>query len=142
MSDTVELSAYLRERFDERRIYLAGTSWGSTLGVLAVQRNPELFHAFIGGGQMVSQRETDVRIYDGLVAFAARTGDEALAGRLRELGRPPYNDVFANAFVMEQYEKLEPHYTFIPAVEQIGDQHFREMGRGASSAASTTWSRR
>ena len=28
-------SAYLRERFDERRIYLAGTSWGSTLGVLA-----------------------------------------------------------------------------------------------------------
>ena len=42
---------------------------------------------------MVSQRETDVRIYDGLVAFAARTGDEALAGRLRELGRPPYNDV-------------------------------------------------
>ena len=60
VADTAALSRYLSERFDERKIYLAGTSWGSTLGVLTVQRHPELFHAFIGGGQMVSQRETDI----------------------------------------------------------------------------------
>ena len=34
------LSRYLGERFDERKIYLAGTSWGTTLGRPAVQRHP------------------------------------------------------------------------------------------------------
>lgn len=36
------LATYLRERFDEPKIYVLGESWGSILGVLAVQRQPEL----------------------------------------------------------------------------------------------------
>ena len=91
---------------------------------------PELFHAFIGGSQMVSQRETDVRIYDGLVALSPHARETRRWPAGSTSSDVPYDDVFANAFVMEQYEKLEPHYTFIPAVEQIGDQHFRELGRG------------
>ena len=47
------------ERFDEQKVYLLGESWGTTLGVLAVERRPDLFHAYIGSGQMVSQRVTD-----------------------------------------------------------------------------------
>ena len=36
-----------------------GNSWGTILGVLAVQQQPELFHAFVGTGQMVSTAATD-----------------------------------------------------------------------------------
>ena len=128
VADTAALSRYLSERFDERKIYLAGTSWGSTLGVLTVQRHPELFHAFIGGGQMVSQRETDTRIYRDLMAHAGRTGDAGVVAKLREFGPPPYADVYANAYVMQHYAALEPDYPLIPAVEQIGEDHFGEMG--------------
>jgi pimeloyl-ACP methyl ester carboxylesterase len=111
VDDTIELADYLRERFDEERIYLAGLSWGSTLGVLAAQRAPDRFHAFIGNGQMVSQRETDRRIYDDLLAYADRTGDAALRARMEALGRPPYADLpYANAFVMGYYEALEEPY--------------------------------
>ena len=128
VDDTAALSRYLSKRFDERRIYLVGTSWGSTLGVLTVQRHPELFHAFIGGGQMVSQRETDTRIYRDLMAHAERTGNSGLVAELRELGPPPYADIYANAFVMQHYAELEPDYTLIPAVEQVEKDHFREIG--------------
>jgi pimeloyl-ACP methyl ester carboxylesterase len=128
VGDTVALSEYLRERFDEERIYLAGTSWGSTLGVLAAQQRPDLYHAFVGGGQMVSQRETDLRIYRDLLAHARRTGDEALAGKLTSFGEPPYDDVFANAYVMQRYELLQPDYELLPSVERIGEEHFRELG--------------
>jgi pimeloyl-ACP methyl ester carboxylesterase len=91
IADTIELTDYLRQRFDEDRIYLVGQSWGSTLGVLAAQRRPELYHAFVGSGQMVSQRETDVMFWEDTLAWAERSGDEALAATLRENGPPPYD---------------------------------------------------
>ena len=110
VSDTIELADYLRDRFDEPKIYLLGESWGSTLGVLAVQRQPDRFYAFIGSGQMVSQRETDRRLYQDVLALAAQTGDEALAQKMRAYGEPPYQDILAYPFVMEQYDRLyKPH---------------------------------
>ena len=71
VGDTIELTHYLRQRFGEQKIYLVGESWGSLLGVLAAQQAPELFHAFIGSGQMVSLRETDRRIYQDVLDLAA-----------------------------------------------------------------------
>lgn len=32
---------------------------GTILGMLAAQERPDLFHAVVGAGQMVSPRETD-----------------------------------------------------------------------------------
>jgi proline iminopeptidase len=110
VSDTIELTNWLRRRFDEERIYLLGESWGSTLGVLAVQRQPKLYYAYIGSGQMVSQRETDRRIYHDLLAYAERTGDADLARTMRDYGEPPYDDVFAYGFVMTHYDKLAGDY--------------------------------
>jgi pimeloyl-ACP methyl ester carboxylesterase len=119
VADTIELTNYLRKRFDEAKIYLGGVSWGSTLGVLAVQQRPDLYHAYIGTGQMVSQRETDRQIYWDLLAYAEEHGDDALAEKLRGYGEPPYDDLFAYAFVLQNYEKLEPEYTPPAAYENV-----------------------
>jgi pimeloyl-ACP methyl ester carboxylesterase len=109
VSDGLELSSWLSRKFDEPKIYLTGNSWGSTLGVLMVQRRPERFHAFVGTGQMVSQRETDRRLYRQLNSYAARTGDEDLRQRLSALGEPPYRDVLGYALVMQYYDAIEPY---------------------------------
>jgi proline iminopeptidase len=111
IADTIEITDYLRKRFDEEKIYLLGESWGTTLGVLAAQQRPDLYHAIIGSGQMVSQRETDRRLYDDLLKYANRTGDEALADKLLAYGEPPYQDLYAYALVMGYYEKLYKAYT-------------------------------
>ena len=109
VADTVELANYLRARFDEQKIYLLGESWGSTLGVLAAQRHPELYHAFIGSGQMVSQCETDRRLYHDMLAYAERTGNAEMARTMRRFGEPPYADPLAYAYVMGYYEQLSPY---------------------------------
>jgi pimeloyl-ACP methyl ester carboxylesterase len=90
VSDTIEVTNYVRNRFDEEKIYLVGNSWGTTLGVLAVQQHPELFHVYVGTGQMVSQRETDRMFYEDTLAWAERTGNTALVAALRYNGPPPY----------------------------------------------------
>jgi pimeloyl-ACP methyl ester carboxylesterase len=112
VADTVQLSGYLRERFGEQKIYLLGESWGTTLGVLAVQDRPDLFHAYIGSGQMISQRETDRRIWRDLLAYADRTGNGDLYDEILTLGEPPYRDTpWANSVVMGYYPLLETPYT-------------------------------
>lgn len=93
VADTIALTEHLRDRFDEERIYVVGNSWGATLGVLAVQRRPDLFHAFVGVGQMVSQRETDVLFYEDTLAWAGETGQAELVATLEALGPPPYADI-------------------------------------------------
>jgi pimeloyl-ACP methyl ester carboxylesterase len=93
VADTVELTNYLRDRFGEDKIYLVGNSWGATLGVLAAQQHPELYHAYVGVGQMVSQRETDILFYEDTLAWAERTGNQELATVLYDIGPPPYADI-------------------------------------------------
>lgn len=122
VSDTIELTNELRQRFDEQKIYVLGESWGSMLGVLAVQRQPDLFYAFIGSGQMVSVRETDQRFYQDVLDRAARNGDEQLAAKLRSYGQPPYADTpYANVFAMGQYDALYKPYTPSQAYQDLGN---------------------
>lgn len=111
VGDTIALTDYLRERFTEDKVYLLGESWGSTLGVLAAQQRPDLFHAYIGSGQMVSQRDTDRIIWRDLLAYADRTGDGQLYDQILTLGEPPYRDTpWANTTVMGYYGLLETPY--------------------------------
>jgi len=111
-ADLIELTNYLRQRFDEEKIYLLGESYGTILGVLAVQRRPDLYHAFIGSGQMVNVAETDRRIYADLLAYAESAGDAQMADALRGYGEPPYTDLpYANAFALAHYDRLYKPYT-------------------------------
>ena len=141
VADTIELTNYLRTRFDEEKIYLLGESWGSTLGVLAVQQRPDLYHAWIASGQMVSQRETDRRLYYDVLALAGRTGDAALRNQMLAFGAPPYADTpYPNAVVMGNYPRLETPY-MPPAPTSNGAQP-PTWGHMASLAANTTsWKR-
>jgi pimeloyl-ACP methyl ester carboxylesterase len=59
---------------------------------LTAQERPDLFHAFVGTGQMVDVAATDRMFWEDTIAWADRTGDAAQALSLRELGPPPYDD--------------------------------------------------
>lgn len=125
ITDTVELTNYLRERFDEDKIYLVGNSWGTILGTLTVQRNPELFYAYIGTGQMVSLSETDTMFWEDTLAWAEQTGNADLAATLRNNGPPPYDNLLdyepaiSHEHDWNPYPELDtskemPFNTFVP----------------------------
>jgi proline iminopeptidase len=93
VSDTIEVSNYLRNRFGQDKIYLLGQSYGTILGVLAAQQHPELYRAYIGVGQMVDPRETDGVFYQDALAWGRRTNNPALVRKLTTSGPPPYADM-------------------------------------------------
>lgn len=90
VTDAQALTLYLRERFDEEKIYLFGESWGSLLGMWLIERNPEMFHAFAGTAQMVAFLETDTYDYNLALQIAAENSDTRTLNNLEEQGPPPY----------------------------------------------------
>jgi len=93
VGDTIEVTDYLRKRFGQQKLYLVGNSWGTILAALAVKQRPELYHAFVGTGQMVSPRETDRIFYRDTLAWARKTGKDDLVAKLTEIGPPPYESI-------------------------------------------------
>lgn len=82
IADTVAVTNYLRQRFGKDKIYLLGHSWGSYLGIQVAAEVPDLYHAYIGMGQVSYQLRSEVaaRVYM-LEQYRAR-GDAAMVRKL------------------------------------------------------------
>jgi proline iminopeptidase len=120
VADTVAVTNYLRDRFDEEKVYLVGQSWGTTLGVLAVQQHPELYRAYVGVGQMVSQAATDKIIYADTLAWAREEGNTDLVDTLETNGPPPYADVLDYEAALSHLMEVHP-YDHSPNSEGSGE---------------------
>lgn len=90
VEDIYELAQMLKARFRQEKIYLLGHSWGTVIGVKAVQKFPEQFYAYIGSAQMVNIVDTDRYIYHYVMDMAEQHGDTKLVRKMEGLGEPPY----------------------------------------------------
>jgi pimeloyl-ACP methyl ester carboxylesterase len=86
VDDTLALTNHLRRRFGKDRIYLMGHSGGSFIGMHAVARAPELYHAYIGVAQMANQLRSEKQAYDYMLG---RCRAERRAGLARKLEAAP-----------------------------------------------------
>jgi pimeloyl-ACP methyl ester carboxylesterase len=64
ISDTLEMTNYLRRRFSQEKIYLMGHSGGTFIGIHAAARAPELYQAYLGVAQMSYQLKSEKLAYD------------------------------------------------------------------------------
>ena len=86
VADTVELTNVLRSRFHQDKIYLVGHSWGTYLGMLVIARHPELYHAYVGIGQL-ARSSAMAEIQDEYIRQSARRmGDQNAITELEEKG--------------------------------------------------------
>jgi pimeloyl-ACP methyl ester carboxylesterase len=88
--DGIELSEYLRRALGKEKIVLVGHSWGSILGVLMAKARPDLFHAYVGTGQVADPRHGYDVAYTDLLTEARRQGDSVAVRELVDVGPPPY----------------------------------------------------
>jgi pimeloyl-ACP methyl ester carboxylesterase len=87
ISDTLEVTNYLRRRFSVEKIYLMGHSGGSFYGIQAAARSPERYHAYIGVSQISYQLRSEVLAYEYMLDQFKRNGNARMARRL-EQGAP------------------------------------------------------
>jgi pimeloyl-ACP methyl ester carboxylesterase len=82
ISDTITLTNYLRNRFGKEKIYLMGHSGGSFFGIQAAARAPELYHAYIGMGQMTFQLKSETLAYDYMLKQYKENGNTKMVRKL------------------------------------------------------------
>ena len=89
VEDGHALTQYLKDRFNQEKIYLMGESWGSYLGIRLSKEYPEDYHAFIGTGQMVDFSETEQYCYDLALSLARENNDQQQIKALENLDEIP-----------------------------------------------------
>ena len=90
VADTIELTEHLTQRFGRRKLIVVGHSWGSVIGLMAAQRRPDLYGAFVSTGLIANFAEGQQVAYRFLLDESRRRGNAKALTELNSLGRPPY----------------------------------------------------
>lgn len=88
-NDGIALSEYLIKYLGKQKITLFGTSWGSVPGVRMASKRPDLFDAYVGHSQIVSEK--DNKTYEKVTAMAQKANDQEALEILKTIGPPPYS---------------------------------------------------
>jgi pimeloyl-ACP methyl ester carboxylesterase len=111
VADGHELTRYLQARFHQQKIYLAGFSWGSIVGVRLVQQYPQDYAGYVGIGQVINVRRGLPLSRDWLSGQMRAAGDTAGLGVLADLAREHPTRCHGDmACFMVQYELLQKYH--------------------------------
>ena len=82
VDDLVAIAEHVRAKLGKRKLVLMAHSWGTIPAMRAAVARPDLFHAYVGVGQVINVRENERISVEYGLAEAKRRGD---AEALREI---------------------------------------------------------
>lgn len=89
-ADGIEVAEYLCQHLGTSKIVLLGHSQGSIVGVLMAQQRPDLFHAYVGTGQVTDMARNEAENYPLAVQRAHAAGRRRAIRELAKVGPGPY----------------------------------------------------
>ena len=95
--DAAALVRYLCVRFNKKKIFVIGGSWGSLLGTNLIYTHPENIAAFVGFGQFVNGHKNEVISWEYSLEEAQKAGNEKDVAELKRVG-PPVEGIYKGGF--------------------------------------------
>jgi pimeloyl-ACP methyl ester carboxylesterase len=74
-ADAEEMAAWVRKELGKKKIFVAGHSWGSYLGLELAKRHPDWLYGYIGVGQITDGPEGERRGWQFAMDAARRAGN-------------------------------------------------------------------
>jgi pimeloyl-ACP methyl ester carboxylesterase len=102
VDDTVDLTRMLLDRYGQEKLVLVGHSWGSVIGAMAAAAHPELYHCYVGIGQVAHMREGEALSYRWVLQQARDRGDARAVQALVAMGPPPYRGDWQRATIRQR----------------------------------------
>jgi pimeloyl-ACP methyl ester carboxylesterase len=89
VDDAIEVAEHLRKRYGKQKLILMGHSWGTVVGMHAALKRPDLFHAYVGIGQVINTRENEKVSYEFGLAQARAHGNAEAVREMESIGPYP-----------------------------------------------------
>ncbi len=84
IEDTLYVTEYLKERFDQEKIYIMGHSFGTYIALNTVDRHPENYTAYLAMSQNCDQHRSELMAYDYMRARYEEAGDSSMVAKFDE----------------------------------------------------------
>jgi pimeloyl-ACP methyl ester carboxylesterase len=135
--DGIGLTRYLLKYLNKWKVLLVGSSWCSILGVKMALKSPELFYAYVGHAQFVSQSRSIAYAYQKSFDMAQNAGDTSAVKSLTSFGEPPYDKARTYGQllrIVKKYERMnaqpapESWFQIVPEYDNAKDEQHRNDG--------------
>ena len=83
-SDAIEVTNYLRGRFNKEKIFIMAHSGGTAFAIQAVDRLPQFFHAYIGISQITRQAESEKLAYKYMMNRYLAEGNSKMVAEFKK----------------------------------------------------------
>jgi pimeloyl-ACP methyl ester carboxylesterase len=111
-ADVVALSEYVLKKFGKKKLVLVGQSFGTVIGLMAAQKRPDLFTAFVATGQVVNQDVIMQERERWAWSQANASGDAATLKALQEATKLP-QDSFKRIAASRKYVFGPPDQAYL-----------------------------
>ena len=89
VDDAIEIAEHVRKRLGKDKVILMAHSWGSIVGMRAALQRPDLFHAYVGIGQVINTRENERLSFQFGLEQARKHGNEEAVAELQSIAPYP-----------------------------------------------------
>lgn len=97
VADAHAISEYCCNRFNKKKLFLIGHSWGTVIATELAAKYPDLYAAYIGIGQIVDVRKGEEIGYRFALTAAQQAGNKKALQELTAINTPRYLTIKDNA---------------------------------------------
>lgn len=119
ISDTHELTSWLKKHFNQDKLFLVGHSWGGFLGLHVINRHPTDYAAFVAVSPITDGPRSERVSYEFSLNQAQQRGDTAALSTLKRIG-PPVHGVYKGGFEATLQERN--------LVQKYGGDYHQDLG--------------
>ncbi|HBZ06961.1 MAG TPA: alpha/beta hydrolase [Massilia sp.] len=123
VDDAIEVAEHIRKRYGKRKLVLMGHSWGTIVGMGAALKRPDLFHAYVGIGQVISTRENERISYEYALAQAKQHKNEEALKDLQSIAPYPGDTPITRERIVVA-RKWPQHYGGLSAYRSTSTYYF------------------
>lgn len=89
IDDAIEVAEHVKARYGKDKLILVGHSWGTVIAMGAALKRPDLFHAYVGIGQVIDVRENERISFEYALAQARKAGNAPAVQALEAIAPYP-----------------------------------------------------
>jgi len=124
VDDLIEVAEHLRGRYGKKKLVLMAHSWGTVISMAASLRRPDLFHAYVGIGQVISTRENERISFEYALQQARLHDDKEALKELQAIAPYPGNQPITRERIVAA-RKWPQHYGGLSAYRSESDYFFK-----------------